>query len=237
MSRDWDDSGGDYLQTSGSPAVLNIISLSGPYSMAIFGNVDNTVDEITALAKYNGSFGPIIRIVNKKVRFFAVDNGASGQEAIGATDITPGTWQLYGGAWNGSSTMRVTLDGVEDGTDTMATQRALSAADWRIGLRNDNVFPFNGLIYYVAIWDSYLTDQQWLDLAAGDCPDTVDPSNLVGFWIMEGVNPELDRSGNSNNVTLTGSAPFVADGPTTDCFGVPLASDTPRPPAGRGASW
>ena len=237
MSRDWDDSGGDYLTTSGSPAALNIITAFGPYSMAIFGNMDNTVDEITALAKYNG-FGPIIRIVNKKVRFFTIQEvGALGREAIGATDITPGTWQLYGGAWDGSSVMRVTLNGVQDGTDTMTQQRVNSAADWRIGLRNDEVFPFNGLIYYVAIWNVYLTDQQWLDLAAGDCPSSVAASNLRGFWIMEGVNPELDRSGNGNNVSLTGSAPFGASAPYTDCFAAPDAP-TPVPPMihGRGAA-
>jgi hypothetical protein len=235
VSRSWDDSGGDYLTTFASPAALNVNTANGPYSMAIYGNMDNTVDEITPLAKYNG-FGPIIRIVNKKVRFFTVDSGSTGREALGLTDTTPGTWQLYGGAWDGSNVMRVTLNGVQDGTTTMGTQAIFGATDWRIGLRNDNVFPWNGLIYYVAIWASYLTDQQWLDLAAGRCPDDVDPLNLRGFWIMDGVDPELDLSGGNNSISLTGSAPFTSNAPTTGC--APSALATPFPPMihGRGAA-
>lgn len=223
MSRSMPGSGSNYLETSGSPSVLNIVSANGPYSMAAWVNIANTNSDITVVSKYNGSFGPILRIISKKIRFFTVDSGLAGQEAIGATSLTPGTWQLVGGAWNGSSTMRVILDGTQDGTDTMGTQHGSSASNWRIADRPSGSFDFNGIIYCVALWASYLSDTDWADLAAGDCPDTVDAANLVGFWILEGNSPENDQSGNGNNMVVTGTT-FDASEPTTTC------GATPTPP-------
>jgi hypothetical protein len=233
VSRDFSGGGGNYLETTGSPAALNIITFSGAYSMAAFVKIDNTAAEMTALAKYNG-FGPILRIISKKVRFFTIDGGAGGSEAVGATDMTDGTWQLIGGAWNGSSTQRVILDGVQDGFVNMANQNTGQAADWRIGERPAGGQEMQGLIYYIAIWSSYLSDSDWVDLAAGDCPDTISPGTLVGFWILEGDSPELDLSGNGNDMTVNGTT-FDADEPTTNCGVAPILPVNDVPPVVSGS--
>lgn len=218
MSRRWDDSGGDYLQTTSSP--YNI-STNGAYSMALYVNMDNTNDEMTALAKYSGTIGPIIRVVNKKVRFFTIRNsGGAGVEAIGGTDIAPGAWQLIGGSWDGSNVMRVILNGVQDGATTLDAQRAgTEAAQWRVGQRNDNVFPWNGMIYYAAIWSSYLTDYNWRDLGLGVCPSSIAPGSLAAWWVLQGASPEVDQTGGGDNLALTGTAPFESSSPVNDCFG------------------
>lgn len=238
MSRDWDGSSSHYLETVSGPAALDICTATGPYSMAAWIKPDSLASEVSVVSKYNGT-GPLLRIDGAKIRFFTVNSGASGREAIGATTITTGAWHLVGGAWIGSAStdiMRVTLDGVEDATTTMSFQSAGSATNWRIGMRPTGSNPFNGLIGMVGIWDVYLSDAEWLALAAGDCFDTVQAGHLKGFWILEGNDPEtnLASSGSACDMDVVGPPPFDADEPTTDCGSTPVPPVNTVPPVASG---
>lgn len=214
MSRTWDASGGDYLQTSGSPAAL--IFGSAAYSMAAWIRPASVASDMTVVSKYTGTHGPILRITGGKVGHFFINASVSGKEAIGATTVPTSQWSLVGGAWGaGAGLHRVTFNGVQDGTSpTSSSHHTTEAANWRIGERPSNTNPFNGQIAMVGLWNKYLTNEEWAALYTAASFTDVAAANCAGAWIVSGsVNPEVDVSANDNTMGVTGTLTYSAEEP------------------------
>lgn len=74
-------------------------------------------------------------------------------------------------------------------------------------------FPMNGHIFYAAIWNTNLTDQNISDLATfATTPDLVSASNLKGYWRNNGhgTGGWRDLSGNSNHASAYNGSPATA---------------------------
>lgn len=203
MARDFPGTDNNLLQTSGSPGSLSaIITAEGAYSMAAWIRPDAVNAEGTVVSKYNG-FGPILRLLsNAKMGFFTVDAGSAGQEAIGATSLSASVWSHVGGSWD-SSTMRVWVNGVMDGSTAMNTQHTSQAGDWAIGCRPGGTVGFNGLIAEVALWSVALTADEFASLAAGVSPRRIRPESIVAYWPLYGSSyPEPNYAGQAGTTYM-----------------------------------
>ena len=214
MSRDFTPNA--FLKTPDvSPARLNIQTQNGPISFCAWVSPDITSD-ITVLSKYQGSFGIILRITPDNAPgpgFFTINTGSGGQEAGFGTAIpTGGVWTHVGGAWNGSSTMRVMRNGVQDGTDSMTAQSTNQANDWHIGVRPSSTNWYNGRIAEVAMWDAYLSDAEWAALGKGCCPLLIRNGNLKGYWPLWGVaDPEIELTSGIPGCQMSVFNPVLAN--------------------------
>lgn len=205
MARDFTNDVANYLAATGPD---DVIASSTPFSISCRIRPDTVAAGMTVVSKFDGTQGPILGIdasAGDKPRMFIVNSGGSAVDVVGATAITTAAWHQLGGGWDGSSTVRVILDGVQDGTGSMAQVHATQAADWNIGRRPTATSPFDGLIAEVALWVAYLTDGEWASLGKGFSPLLIRPQSLKAYWpILGNVSPEPDPRG-GNNATINGT--------------------------------
>jgi len=144
-----------------------------------------------------------------KVRFDTYQGPTSWTPVIGSTTISTGVWYHVAGVWDGSSYMRIYLNGVLDGTMITGNGPASGNSSLKIG-RNSGGSYFNSLIdearvSNAAIYTSNFTPQ--MHLTAG--------ANTKGLWKFDGQSA-ADSSSNGNNGTLQSGAVYSDDVPSGD---------------------
>lgn len=64
----------------------------------------------------------------------------------------------------------------------------------------------SGMIAHVVLWNVALPDDEVALIGAGRHPMAVHAANIVAYWNLDGdVDPEPDRTGKANNLTVSGS--------------------------------
>jgi hypothetical protein len=80
-----------------------------------------------------------------------------------------------------------------------------------------------------AAWNAALTTGNIGSLAGGACASTVEYANLKDYWMFQGINPELDYSGNDNNGIVVSTTPIAGPGALTT-FPASYVAPTPSVP-------
>jgi len=208
MARLFDDASSEYLQHS-----AGVLSLSGGFSMGAWFNSD---DE--AVAGAICSHGKLTNIDYIKlvltsgpsgiVRFNSIGDG-SASYCDTSTSYSQDTWHHALGVYIGETSKAVYLDGGGKGTNTSTDQGSFSPPHSYtfIGSRAEVSTGqyFSGHLAEVAMWNTALTDDDAVMLAAGISPLLVKPQYLAAYWPVIGrTSPEIDVVG-GYNMTLNGT--------------------------------
>lgn len=106
-----------------------------------------------------GAGGPqqyFIRVQSGGMIRFEVGTSASNFLTTSAGVISANTWHHVVGTYDGS-TMKIYVNGVLNTSSSISGTMSNNGVNTRIGIREDNVFPFNGVIDEVGIWNRALT--------------------------------------------------------------------------------
>ena len=193
------------------------VATAAPLSLAGWCNADNlTVSEVLVnISKDtddNDDFYILLAgaVAGDFVHFNARDAGVGGA-AITTTAFSAGVWQHVLGVELSSSSRAVYLNGGGKGTNTTLVEpTGLNRTS--IGVRNrlSDTFFFDGLLAECCVFNDDLSDAEAVMLANGLHPFALRLGSLVGYWPIYGhASPEVDWSGNGNNMTVTGTT--VAD--------------------------
>ena len=141
---------------------------------------------------------------------------------VDPTAYTTGVWIHAGGTWD-NATLRIFRNGtsVANGspgvspTATPAGTRVFSGSTW---YRPNNISE-NGKIAEVAVWNVALSPAEMAVLAKGVSPTMMRRTALKHYTPVWGIgSPEPDYSGNSTNMTLTGTGPLSPHPPVARHF-------------------
>lgn len=142
---------------------------------------------------------------------FAISNGTTGEDAIGATSLSTSGWNHVVGVKNGTGAgaIRVYLNGVVDGTDTSNVSIQNNTATLDIGRLYDTGFwMFDGRLANLVLFDAALSADEVVALYRGISPFKIRPGALRGFWPLWGLGSyEPDVSRTNNNGTVNGTVP------------------------------
>lgn len=134
------------------------------------------------------------------------DGGGAGADAVGSTAVTDTTrWYHLAAVFESSTSRRVYVDGVLDGTETTAITTT-SLNRYAIGARGAPA-PTWGLyasakIAEVGVWSVALTDAEILQLAKGANPQWVQRKALQSYVpLYTGLSPDLDLTGRTVGLT------------------------------------
>lgn len=210
-------SSGNYLLNSSDTFDLRDGSSAYCFSAWIKPATVTGSTDFTVASRYpNAGHGALVRQITGKIRFFTIDSGGNGQEAIGVTSMVADTWNHVGGGWRGSGGgLAVYLNGVSDATTGTVTSSSTEPNTWGVGIRGDGTTPYSGVIAEVAWWKGvFLSDAEWLALAKGASPLTLRRDKIAAYWPIYGsASPEPDvarGAGTTPALSLTGS-PTVAN--------------------------
>jgi hypothetical protein len=129
---------------------------------------------------------------------FAIGNGTSVRTVTGVTALAASTWYHLAGTYDGTTTARVYVNGVQDGAATGASHVPSAAAnDFRIGAPHNPtggaVLAWNGRVTHVAVLDAELS------------PAQIRRVYERGLWALgsqvewQGVLPRMDPTKGSTN--------------------------------------
>lgn len=123
---------------------------------------------------------------------FLVGGGSFGSYvAIAATTPTTGVWYHLVGTYD-NSTIRIYVNGKEDGTYSRAGMSGNAVSDLFIGNNDINTQPFDGIVDEVHFYNRALSANEIRELAAKRKPE-LDP-NTVALWHMD------EKGGSGNKV-------------------------------------
>ncbi len=151
-------SNGVYLNRTASDGGLRIGDRWLPWAVSLWVNADTLSGTTTLLDKSNGTTG------TEGWELFVASDGSWTMDHLGRNSASAPAAGILTGA--GSQHLLVTsdgtiwrfyLDGVEVTTDPTFSDMIPSSNGLRIGNRNDNDRPFDGVIDDVAIWQRYIT--------------------------------------------------------------------------------
>ncbi len=141
--------------------------------------------------------------------------GAGGQTADSTATFSRDTWHHACGIVSAVDARAVYLDGGNKGTNAVGVD--VTPNQFNIGVRFYNATYnqyFDGIIAKAGVWDTALTDEQVVGLAAGQSPLEVEYANLQAYHeILGDFSPEPDWSGNQYNLTLGGTPAQAAHVP------------------------
>lgn len=195
----------DFLD-AGNPSALN---LSGDeITVSLWIKLASSSNDGKIFAKWSDSpeaFQYLVQINGSDEPLFAIFNGGT-SIAQGSTTLSVGVWYHIVGTYDGI-TVRVDLDGVEDGSTPNTGTMSSTAAPVRIGAGSGGSGtenPFDGDIGHCAIWDVALTASEIESLANGINPLQIRQSNLLDYWPLNGQSTEPGIVGD-NNATVNGT--------------------------------
>ncbi|MBI2624578.1 LamG domain-containing protein [Candidatus Parcubacteria bacterium] len=166
-----------------------------------------------------------INNTNDRLRCLVYDGTTVVGDDDTTTTIVPGRWYHGAATYNGSNTLRVYINGVQEATETATVSLPTETVSFLIGIYNSLAaeYDFNGLIDEVRIYNRALTAQEvkQLYLAGAAHVNTSQnirfrDSSLVGEWSFDGAdvsfaaNKAYDRSGQGNDGTITNMSTSTA---------------------------
>ena len=127
-----------------------------------------------------------------------------------------GTWQHACAVFTSSTSRTVYLNAANNATNTTSvTPSGLTTTT--IGKRSSiNSALMDGRIAYAALWNVALTAAEITLLSSRINPRMIRPLSLKGYWPLHGTSPEVDLSGQHNNMTVTGAT--IVDNPGVGLF-------------------
>ena len=209
----------DYIVTGSNVG----ISGSNAYSMNCWFNLN-------AYGSYPVLMGSgAITGYNENSLLIRTDNNTVGWgNQIGANDfanpdgatISLNTWYMTTFTFNGSDTIKIYINGVLDGTNSVSSINITNSVLY-IGKRSNGLF-LNGQMSQCAVYSSELSADDILgiyNLGRKNADLSVSyPTNLTGYWLLNpihsspdvtGSNGIEDRSTNSNHGTQNGGVSFL----------------------------
>jgi hypothetical protein len=208
------DGSNDYAQVTG-------LGLSGATSFSMWFNAQASVTNYPLL--HMDTNGVFIDIASSNLRCILYDNAAGDGSQIykvnGATGgISVGTWFHLAVTTNGTSTLKLYVNGVEQGAGTpqsygssWSSFNAPSSLPLAIGARLSGTYA-QQLIDEVAIFGSELSGSDITAIYNSGVPDDLSSYSPVGWWRM-GEN----NSGTGTTITDQGSGgndASLVNGPT-----------------------
>lgn len=135
------------------------------------------------------------------------DGGGAGADAVGSTAVTDTTrWYHLAAVFESSTSRRVYVDGVLDGTETTAITTTTSLNRYAIGARGAPA-PTWGLyasakIAEVGVWSVALTDDEVGQLSKGANPQWIQRGSLQSYIPLHtGLSPDIDLTGKTIGLT------------------------------------
>lgn len=197
MSRDFEASSNDYIEVGDVPA----LDLTGDeVSLSAWIRLESINGEQKVLAKWadvGDRFQYLLSVNTSNHVIFAVYSGGVALTE-GTTVLAAGAWHHIAGVYDGS-TIRVYLDGVEEGSASKSGNMPSTTAPVRIGAGSSGAGteqPFDGEIGHCGIWDAPLTAGEVASLAAGISPLKIrKDDNLQLYAPLNGQDPEYDVIG------------------------------------------
>jgi hypothetical protein len=141
---------------------------------------------------------------------------ANSAEAVSTTQQASTGWKHCCAVFASSTLRYAYLNGGGRGQNTTSVAPSGIAYTNIAGLFTQP--GYNGALADVAIWNVALTDAEVLALANGVSPLRIRTGSLVAFWPLGGGATYLQnfaRNSTSRLLTLSGTAPTVANGPPT----------------------
>ena len=175
----------DYVNI-GNPSALQI---TGALTLSVWTKLSSSVGtQSCIMSKDSGAavgqraFSFWGKIVNKPV--FYIWNGGSSYNVGGTTNIADDTWHHVAVVYLPSTSLRIYVDGVLEGTNTTSIPASINNAnyDFKLGHFAGSLFEFKGLMDEVSVFDS---DQSAniSTLYNGGTPTTL-PSGAVAHYRM-----------------------------------------------------
>lgn len=208
MARLFDDASSEYLWFNGAVITSEPITMScwfnsnditANQTLISLGN--NGAQGVWRLAAMGGVGGDPVRAQKQS------DAGATAQ-ADTTTGFSANTWHHACAVFNSNTSRSAYLDGGSAATNT--TSVTDPTADFTaVGtmLRSAATQFMSGRQADAAIWNVALTQSEIQALSKGFPAHLIRPQNLVAYWPLNGLqSPEVDLSGNANNLTLVGTA-------------------------------
>lgn len=217
MARNFPNFVGNRLRLNSDVTVLKFMENDHSWSMHVWVRLTSTAGDQTILSKYpgTGSRGFLLRVNATKLGAFYIDTGSSGREPLSTTSFTANAWTSCGCTFDtATSALLVYFNGVQEGSVSGFQIATNMTANWRGGVRANDVSPLNGDLAEITFWDNtVLAAAEMLALAKGVPPRKIRPSGIIARWPVYGVgSPEPDYSGNANHfvvdsTTLANHAP------------------------------
>lgn len=215
-----DGSAGNYLSSTGGGATNDSLkSSNGPFTVGMWIRVDNLgqaskypflFDSLFGSTRWGVDYGA----VGGAARFYAL--GYSGSNPMTGADIAIADTAWHYVAWRkgaaGASTWEKILDGTAATINASINFTLGANIFYPRAFRADAGNEFTGALAHIAIWNVKLTDAEITQLSDGQRADVVQPTGLIQYWPISGVDsPEINNatSGSSAKPTLTinGSLP------------------------------
>lgn len=216
-ARLFNDAGTEYLER-GDAVVSNY-----PFTISAWVYTDEaalTQSVVAVTDKDAPAKGHFFRLSSSGNANYGVqDFGFNGVSAT--TNYSANTWHHICAVGTSVTSRSAFIDGGSKGTTTVS--KAPSSLDTtsigRLIINgSDTNERFSGRLAVSAIHSVVLTDNEVSELALGTWPEYIQAGSIALFVPIFGVDsPELDLSGNGNDMTVTGS-PSKADGPPVFLF-------------------
>jgi len=186
----------------------NVLNITGDeITLSIWVRFDTLGGEQKFFARWQDSGGQFSYLLTKNGsnNLLFVLNIGGNQIVTGTTSLVTGTWYHIVGTYDGT-TMRLYLDGVEDGTNSTSGNINSSTAPLRIGSGSGvGENPLDGDAGHGAIWDIGLTADEVASLAVGISPLRIPRANNLLFYApINGQSPEQDVVGGFD-MTVSGT--------------------------------
>lgn len=215
MARLYDDANTQYIESATVAVAAYPISMAGWFCTDDVTKTQSIVSECLLInnnQRITLVFGGAI--AGDPVQYF-IQNAAASAGPLSTTGATVNVWAHACGVSAANNDHRVYINGGSKGTSASAVN--FPATVTRTSIGRDAMSPaanyFSGKLAEVAIWSVALTDAEVAILASGVSPLLVQPASLVSYWPLIGrYSPEIDVAG-GNGMTLSASAPVVADHP------------------------
>lgn len=209
MARDFPGTSGNYISASETSAIditgsaITVSAWVKPDTFPTWGNF---------VSKYSlgggvGTLQYLLRHTSSGLISFYIGDG-SFDLATGATVLSTSVWSHIAGVKDGvgTSTLRVYLNGTQDGVADSNRSLANLTSGLGLGGSSDGQELIDGLMAEVAIWNIALSTGELAALAKGVPAQVIRPSNLKGYWPLHGVgSSERDYSGLGTHATITGT--------------------------------
>lgn len=231
----------DFGGGSGSPANDTFLRVDASLNGAIPCKSSGGAQEFTAMGwcdpDVDGSRLPIMskQQIASIIRGFMLDRGSSNKanfevakdnstvtSLLGTTDALAGTWRHYAGTYkfvtDGTSIMKVYLDGVPEGTTSTAVGPPNpNAVDLMIGKYLNNS-TMNGTLEQIRIYDRVLTDAEIQTIHACRGVDGIVAGLILNAVLLQdapGVNAagdQIDASNQDNDMAVSNASTMANTG-------------------------
>lgn len=230
MARAFVSASSTYLSNANAPVSATPLTLSIWINPTIFA--DKTMAGIVNSASNGVNQFKLELRSTGAVRCAQVDATAAGNATTTAT-ITTGTWHHVCGVFTSNASRTIYLDGGSNVTNTTSLSTPTGLNTTGIGSRRDQIPTYvDAVLAEFAIWNVVLNVNEITALSRGILPTFVQPSALVAYWPVWGLqSPEIDLTSNNRLMTVNNSPAAANHAPVTSFSRSLYVPDLPEPSA------